>query len=337
LKIQAEIAAGGGRRVPGRHRRGGGARRGRGVGLVERRAARGRVVRRAAGRAAAAGVYDVRWDINADGAVTWADYNHYPDIPMGRGVLSHVGNRFGYAGYQHAPELAGAKWHVRNRVLDSITGVWNRRDPLGYVDGMSLYQYVRGMALVGVDPIGLARASCLSPALSSPPWDPNWVPPTWPWEPPFPQHPVPMPAPTEPSNLDPNPNNAEPTPVPPPVRPVDPAPPPNPFIPPNVPPFDPLGGGGNELAPCRDLYPLNSWDCFFCCENRYQGCLIHNRCYERMNEEYRRCREMGGSHEHCRTYADLDIRLSCGEGPGCNAYLHACMNACQGLTGGGTR
>jgi RHS repeat-associated protein len=153
LKVQPEIAAGGGRRVPGRHRRGGGARRGRGVA----RAARGRVERRAAGRTAAAGVYDVRWDINADGAVTWADYNHYPDIWMGRGVLSHVGNRFGYAGYQHAPELAGAKWHLRHRMMDSILGRFMNRDPhpTPYVDGMNLYQYVRGMALLGVDPFGL--------------------------------------------------------------------------------------------------------------------------------------------------------------------------------------
>jgi RHS repeat-associated protein len=107
---------------------------------------------------AAAGVYDVRWDINADGAVTWADYNHYPDISMGRGVLSHVGNRFGYAGYQHAPELAGAKWHLRHRMMDSIVGRFMNRDPhpTPYVDGMNLYQYARGMALVGVDPMGRA-------------------------------------------------------------------------------------------------------------------------------------------------------------------------------------
>jgi RHS repeat-associated protein len=153
LSVQREIAAGGGRRVPGRHRRGGGARRGR----RSERAARGRVERREAGRAAAAGVYDVRWDINADGAVTWADYSHYPDVSMGRGVLSHVGNRFGYAGYQHAPELAGAKWHLRHRMMDSILGRFMNRDPhpTPYVDGMNLYQYVRGMPLVGVDPMGL--------------------------------------------------------------------------------------------------------------------------------------------------------------------------------------
>jgi RHS repeat-associated protein len=161
LSVQAEIAAGGGRRVWGRRSRGGGARRGR----ESERAARGRVERRAAGRAAAASVYDVRWDINADGAVTWADYNHYPDISMGRGVLSHVGNRFGYAGYQHAPELAGAKWHVRNRMLDSVTGVWNRRDPLGYVDGMNLYQYVRSMPLVLLDVHGLSAIRLCSGTL----------------------------------------------------------------------------------------------------------------------------------------------------------------------------
>jgi RHS repeat-associated protein len=170
LKFQADIAAVGARRMPGRHRRGGGARRGRG----SERAARGRVERREAGRAAAAGVYDVRWDINAVSAVTWADYSHYPDIWMGRGVLSHVGNRFGYAGYQHAPELAGAKWHVRNRVLDSITGVWNRRDPLGYIDGMNLYQYVRGMALAGVDPMGLASRACVAQDQAQPSVVPWW-------------------------------------------------------------------------------------------------------------------------------------------------------------------
>jgi hypothetical protein len=80
----------------------------------------------------AAGVYDVRWDINADGAVTWADYNHYPDISMGRGVLSHVGNRFGYAGYQHAPELAGARWDARVAWFDASLGILPKLPPGGY-------------------------------------------------------------------------------------------------------------------------------------------------------------------------------------------------------------
>ena len=31
---------------------------------------------------------------------------------------------------------------LRNRVLDSVLGMWTRRDPLGYVDAMDLYAYV---------------------------------------------------------------------------------------------------------------------------------------------------------------------------------------------------
>jgi hypothetical protein len=48
--------------------------------------------------------------------------------------------------------------------MDSILGRFMNRDPhpTPYVDGMNLYQYVRGMALVAVDPMGLACATCLS-------------------------------------------------------------------------------------------------------------------------------------------------------------------------------
>ncbi|MBK9189401.1 MAG: hypothetical protein IPM33_10650 [Phycisphaerales bacterium] len=38
-------------------------------------------------------------------------------------------------------------------------GRWTRRDPLGYVDGMGLCEYV-GMAVIGRDPNGLATQSC---------------------------------------------------------------------------------------------------------------------------------------------------------------------------------
>lgn len=34
---------------------------------------------------------------------------------------------------------------VRNRVLLMDLGRWSRRDPLGYVDGMSMYEYVRNV------------------------------------------------------------------------------------------------------------------------------------------------------------------------------------------------
>lgn len=45
-----------------------------------------------------------------------------------------------YAGYRwdgESPQL----YYVRNRFLLPVMGTWNRRDPLGYVDGMGLYVY----------------------------------------------------------------------------------------------------------------------------------------------------------------------------------------------------
>jgi RHS repeat-associated protein len=100
-------------------------------------------------------VWDARWDLNADGSITTADYAYYPEKVLGRGVLSSVNNRIGYAAYQHAPELAGNKWHVRHRALDAERGEWLTRDPAGFIDGKNLYQYARSRPLVGVDPMGL--------------------------------------------------------------------------------------------------------------------------------------------------------------------------------------
>jgi RHS repeat-associated protein len=100
-------------------------------------------------------VCDARWDLNADGSVTTADYAYYPEKTLGRGKLSWVNNRIGCAGYQHAPQLAGTKWHVRHRALDAERGEWLTRDPAGFIDGKNLYQYARSRPLVGVDPIGL--------------------------------------------------------------------------------------------------------------------------------------------------------------------------------------
>jgi RHS repeat-associated protein len=108
------------------------------------------------------GGYRITADVNLDGDADADDLDFFTWGSMGWGTLSLVGNRFGYAGYQHAPELAGTVWEARNRWLDSVTGVWSRRDPLGYVDGMNLYQYVRGMALVWVDPTGAIAVPCAS-------------------------------------------------------------------------------------------------------------------------------------------------------------------------------
>ena len=80
-----------------------------------------------------------------------------------------IGNTIGYAGYEHDPILLtppalsatpgegyAAYYHVRHRVYDANLGRWTRRDPLGYVDGMGLYEYVRSRPVVDNDPSGLA-------------------------------------------------------------------------------------------------------------------------------------------------------------------------------------
>jgi RHS repeat-associated protein len=114
--------------------------------------------------AAITGTYDVRKDANLDGTISAADITHANSITggyqtLGRGILSSSGvaNRKGYAGYEYDPTLEGAGrhlYHVRHRVYDADIGRWTRRDPLGYVEGMSLYQYVGSMCLTKTDPSG---------------------------------------------------------------------------------------------------------------------------------------------------------------------------------------
>ncbi|MCC6970107.1 MAG: hypothetical protein IT434_07770, partial [Phycisphaerales bacterium] len=110
-------------------------------------------------------------DVNFDGSVNGDDYDLFAewfDAPStaGRFTLSasSVANRFGYAGYQHDPTFVGASraiYHVRHRVYDAGLGRWTKRNPLGYVEGDSLYSYCYQYPLRWVDPSGL------------PPWCPR--------------------------------------------------------------------------------------------------------------------------------------------------------------------
>ncbi len=109
---------------------------------------------------------------SADMTAFGADASKYGGtLGRGCGSLEPVGNRLGYAGYVGDRFIAGAggtagpadaggggqgyKWHVRHRVLDSGIGRWTRRDPIGYVDGMGLYEYVNGRAATTNDASGL--------------------------------------------------------------------------------------------------------------------------------------------------------------------------------------
>jgi RHS repeat-associated protein len=46
-------------------------------------------------------------------------------------------------------------YYNRARMLHPTLGTFTSRDPLGYVDGASLYEYVRGRPITGQDPTGL--------------------------------------------------------------------------------------------------------------------------------------------------------------------------------------
>ena len=112
------------------------------------------------------GSYDVRKDANQDGVVdasdaTWANAVTGSYQTLGWGVPSStaVNNRKAYAGYAFADELqaSGSKMLVRNRFYDADTGRWSRRDPLGYIDGVNLYEYVRDRPVRFQDPSGTAH------------------------------------------------------------------------------------------------------------------------------------------------------------------------------------
>jgi RHS repeat-associated protein len=58
-----------------------------------------------------------------------------------------------YAGYRHDTE--SGLYHVRFRAYHPTLGRWVQRDPRGYVDGMSLYEYVMSNPLRYSDPMGV--------------------------------------------------------------------------------------------------------------------------------------------------------------------------------------
>lgn len=91
----------------------------------------------------------------------------------GMGLISdnRVDNRKGLAGYEFDPILADTGkldaagvplYHVRNRVLNSFSGKWMQKDPLGYHDSMDLYEYCGSDSIDRLDTMGLAATSTCS-------------------------------------------------------------------------------------------------------------------------------------------------------------------------------
>jgi len=98
-------------------------------------------------------------DFNRDGDVDAADLaavlSYAAALPEGTLSSPGIANRTGYCGYRFAPETE--MYLARNRWLSPPLGRWIERDPLGYVDGGSLYQYVACQPTVGSDPSGELR------------------------------------------------------------------------------------------------------------------------------------------------------------------------------------
>jgi len=96
-------------------------------------------------------------DLDNDGDVDSSDQSILTSnlgASIAWGALSDTHNRLGYAGYVFDEALAGTKWHVRHRVLESVLGRWIKRDPLGYVDGMGLAAYITSNPLTWTDAMG---------------------------------------------------------------------------------------------------------------------------------------------------------------------------------------
>lgn len=91
---------------------------------------------------------------------TWAGTVNDPDRMSGPVPVSGVGftptriNSFGHQGLQHDEELGLI--HNRARTLHPRLGRFMQRDPLGYLDGMSLYGAYH-LLHGGVDPTGMTR------------------------------------------------------------------------------------------------------------------------------------------------------------------------------------
>jgi len=76
------------------------------------------------------------------------------DSSWGSRQSSSYDNEILYCGYRYDPETG--LYHVRERMYHPTLGRWLQRDPLGYVDGMSLYEYVGSNPMAYSDSLGTA-------------------------------------------------------------------------------------------------------------------------------------------------------------------------------------
>jgi RHS repeat-associated protein len=99
-----------------------------------------------------------RYFYDAYGKVTITD-GLYVAVPLNSWGTPHsgIGNRVLFTGREFDEETG--LYFYRARYYDAAKGRFLQRDPLGYVDGMNLYEYVRSRSVNRVDPLGLVSAA----------------------------------------------------------------------------------------------------------------------------------------------------------------------------------
>ena len=120
------------------------------------------VIRPRNGAAIGTATYIVEADLDRNGVINQLDYDICiaDDGKSSSGGVGEAGlfsrgvrNSVGYCGYIFNED--SGLYTVRFRTYSPTLGRWLERDPAGYVDGMGLYEYVRGGPITAVDPTGL--------------------------------------------------------------------------------------------------------------------------------------------------------------------------------------
>jgi len=101
------------------------------------------------------------YDYGDYGAVTITNWG--PDRTFGTGddanpSSSAIGNPYLFTARRYDPETT--LYYYRARYMKSDTGRFISHDPVGYDDGMSLYEYCRSNPINVVDPLGLKSKKC---------------------------------------------------------------------------------------------------------------------------------------------------------------------------------
>ncbi len=113
--------------------------------------------------------YRAEADLDRDGDVDTADLNLYDGLSSDSGInagelspvtgMTPTDNILGYHGYCFNNETQ--QYAVRYRCYDPQLGRFITRDPAGYGDGASLYEFVRSSPVVAIDPLGLGLLKLL--------------------------------------------------------------------------------------------------------------------------------------------------------------------------------